>query len=69
MTFGFGLILLQGSCLVPAVGQSPAAEPATANPPAEAAPATAAGADFKLNGPMIQGGLIVGQAPRGSAFS
>ncbi len=64
MTFGFGLILLQGSCLVPAVGRSPAAAPAPANPPAEAAPTTAAGADFKLNGPMIQGGLILGQAPR-----
>lgn len=64
LMIGAAVLLAQGSCLAPAASPPQAAAPAAPRPAAPApTKATPWRADFTLDGPMTQGGAIVGRAP------
>lgn len=65
LTIGAAILLLQGSCLAPAASPPQAiARPVAPRPvPTPPSKATPWRADFTLDGPMVQGGAIVGRAP------
>lgn len=80
---GVAIIIVQGSCLAPAA-ERPARRPAASRPPATIAtrpapqPPTATApastqrlltqTGFRLSGPLIQGGVVIGTAPAGTTF-
>lgn len=61
LSTGAAVLVLQATCLAPLAASTPIAEVLAARP--SAAPAQR---DFVLNGPLIQGGAIIGTVPRGT---
>lgn len=79
---GIAIIIVQGSCLAPAAERplqqaasvkSPAMTktrptPAPVAPPSASPPRLLTQTGFRLSGPVIQGGLVIGTAPAGTSF-
>ncbi len=65
---GIAIIIVQGSCLAPAA-ERPVPQPAMATPSQPEAPQRLLSqTGFRLSGPVIQGGTVIGTAPAGTTF-
>lgn len=65
---GIAIIIVQGSCLAPAA-ERPVPEPVTATPSKPETPQRLLSqTGFRLSGPVIQGGAVIGTAPAGTTF-
>lgn len=65
---GIAIIIVQGSCLAPAA-ERPVPQPVTATPSNPETPQRLLSqTGFRLSGPVIQGGAVIGTAPAGTTF-